>query len=56
MYRLIRSCLLAMTLLAAGVALNGCVVAPARGHVARVWVPAYWAAPHVWVRGHWRYR
>jgi len=49
-------------LLAAGVlslgslSLTGCVVAPARGYHARVWVPGYWAPRHVWVGGHWRYR
>ena len=35
--------------------LAGCVVVPAHGY-GRVWVPGYWARPHVWVEGHWRYR
>lgn len=56
MYRFIRICLVAMLLLVGGTALTGCVVVPARGHSARVWVPGYWAPPHIWVRGGWRYR
>ncbi|RCS30907.1 hypothetical protein DEO45_03915 [Rhodanobacter denitrificans] len=53
--RRIVSILCSTLLLGAGLALAGCVVVPARGPV-RVWVPGYWANPHVWVEGHWRYR
>ena len=47
--------LLAAALISGLGSLAGCVVVPAHGH-GRVWVPGYWARPHVWVEGHWRYR
>lgn len=54
--RRILSSLLITALLAIGsVSLSGCVVVPPRGH-ARIWVPGYWAPPHVWIGAHWRYR
>ncbi len=55
MVRFVRICLMSGLLLIGGVALNGCVVVPARGHPARAWVSGHWVAPHVWVHGHWRY-
>ncbi|AND67813.1 hypothetical protein ATSB10_03590 [Dyella thiooxydans] len=47
--------LISTALLGTSALLAGCIVVPARGH-ARVWIPGYWAAPHVWVSGHWRVR
>ncbi|WP_153242582.1 hypothetical protein [Frateuria defendens] len=45
----------ALVALATGLLLAGCVVVAPRGHAGRAWVPGYWASPHVWVQGHWRY-
>ncbi|MBU6248596.1 MAG: YXWGXW repeat-containing protein [Xanthomonadaceae bacterium] len=55
MSRLVTRMLLSAALLGATATLAGCIVVPARGR-ARVWVPGYWATPHVWVTGHWRVR
>ncbi len=55
MRRSLRNMFAAALLLTASVSLSGCIVVPARSH-GRVWVPGYWGPPHVWVRGHWRYR
>jgi hypothetical protein len=56
MHRAISILFVAALLLAGSVFLAGCVVVPARGYYARVWVPGYWAPPHVWIGAHWRYR
>lgn len=53
MHRYFRYVLIAGLLLAGGAALSGCIMVPARRGV---WVPAYWAPPHIWVGGHWRHR
>ena len=53
MRRFLRYVFIASLLLAGAASLSGCIMAPVRG---RVWVPAYWGTPHVWVGGHWRYR
>jgi len=46
--------LLAAISLVAALSLSGCVVVAPRH--AGIWVPGYWAEPHVWVEGHYRYR
>lgn len=55
MRRSLRHVFVAALLLAGTASLSGCIVVPARDH-GRAWVPGYWRAPHVWVRGHWRDR
>lgn len=56
MRRLISALFVSALLLIGSVSLTGCVVVPARGGYARVWVPGYWGPSHIWVGGHWHYR
>ncbi|WP_168170307.1 hypothetical protein [Rhodanobacter sp. C03] len=56
MRRAISVLLVSALLLIGSASLTGCVVVPARGYPARVWVPGYWGPPHIWIGGHWRYR
>ncbi len=55
MRRMLSRLLVSAVLCGAAAMLAGCIVVSPRGH-ARAWVPGYWAAPHVWVAGHWRVR
>ena len=54
MRRIISILLVSALLLIGSASLTGCVVVPARGYPARVWVPGYWGPTHVWVGGYWR--